>query len=288
MRLVEKSNDDDGHPPNEYNVVGIYGWRKRCLYFFILFLVAVIIINLALTIWILVVMDFSVSGMGSLKITQSGIRVEGKAEFLQPLYARDISSAESSPLSIQSQQAVNIVAGANKLSLDQDALSITANTFQVHSQSSASPQSPLLSLSQEQMSVTANQLYATGPLGVALEGSLTTSQIQSPPNEALSLQAPSGKILINGSSSVQIQAGFLGDVNILSYTNITLTASSSIVLDAPAVYVTGLKISQPQGGLGTLWPGTYQVCVCAGSFKLYLAPYNATDCSYYSSNVICP
>lgn len=30
--------------------------------------------------------------MGSLRITEFGIRVEGKAEFLQPLYARDISS----------------------------------------------------------------------------------------------------------------------------------------------------------------------------------------------------
>lgn len=60
MRLAEKPYEDDVDPPNEYNVVGIYGWRKRSLYFFILFLVAIIIINLALTIWILVVMDFSV------------------------------------------------------------------------------------------------------------------------------------------------------------------------------------------------------------------------------------
>lgn len=41
------------------NPIGLYGWRKRCLYFFILLLVVVIITNLALTIWILVVLDFS-------------------------------------------------------------------------------------------------------------------------------------------------------------------------------------------------------------------------------------
>lgn len=40
--------------------VGIYGWRKRCLYGFVLFLMLVIIINLALTIWILRVLSFSV------------------------------------------------------------------------------------------------------------------------------------------------------------------------------------------------------------------------------------
>lgn len=40
--------------------VGIYGWRKRCLYFFILLLLVTMIVNLALTIWILKVMNFTV------------------------------------------------------------------------------------------------------------------------------------------------------------------------------------------------------------------------------------
>lgn len=42
--------------------VGIYGWRKRCLYFFILLLLVTMIVNLALTIWILKVMNFTVVG----------------------------------------------------------------------------------------------------------------------------------------------------------------------------------------------------------------------------------
>ena len=39
--------------------IGIYGWRKRCLYFFLLLLLVIIAVNLALTIWILVVLDFN-------------------------------------------------------------------------------------------------------------------------------------------------------------------------------------------------------------------------------------
>lgn len=47
-----------------YPAVGIYGWRKRCLYFFILLLLVTMIVNLALTIWILKVMNFTpVRGM---------------------------------------------------------------------------------------------------------------------------------------------------------------------------------------------------------------------------------
>lgn len=39
--------------------VGLYGWRKRCLYFFLLLLLVTMIVNLALTVWIIKVMNFS-------------------------------------------------------------------------------------------------------------------------------------------------------------------------------------------------------------------------------------
>ena len=39
--------------------IGIYGWRKRSLYFLILLVLIMAIINLALTIWIIRVQDFS-------------------------------------------------------------------------------------------------------------------------------------------------------------------------------------------------------------------------------------
>ncbi|VDK66255.1 unnamed protein product [Cylicostephanus goldi] len=39
--------------------VGIYGWRKRCLYIFILLLTIIIVLNLAMTAWIMSVLDFS-------------------------------------------------------------------------------------------------------------------------------------------------------------------------------------------------------------------------------------
>ena len=39
--------------------VGIYGWRKRCIYAFVLILMVVVVMNLAITVWILRVMHFS-------------------------------------------------------------------------------------------------------------------------------------------------------------------------------------------------------------------------------------
>ena len=51
QRLMEES---------AYKPVGVYGWRKRCLYCLVMMLVAIIVTNLGLTIWILVVMDFNI------------------------------------------------------------------------------------------------------------------------------------------------------------------------------------------------------------------------------------
>lgn len=39
--------------------VGIYGWRKRCLYILIVGLMIMMVINLALTLWVLKVLDFN-------------------------------------------------------------------------------------------------------------------------------------------------------------------------------------------------------------------------------------
>lgn len=54
--------------------IGIYGWRKRCLYFFLLLLLVIVAVNLALTIWIVVVLDFNlVSRVSAIIIEYSSI-----------------------------------------------------------------------------------------------------------------------------------------------------------------------------------------------------------------------
>lgn len=46
-------------PPSDGFYLGLYGWRKRCLYILILGLAILIVVNLALTLWILKVMEFT-------------------------------------------------------------------------------------------------------------------------------------------------------------------------------------------------------------------------------------
>ncbi|TNN85200.1 Zeta-sarcoglycan [Liparis tanakae] len=77
--------------------VGLYGWRKRCLYFFLLLLLVTMIVNLALT-----------DGMGSLQLKRDGIRLEGISEFLLPLYVNEIQSRRDSLLVLGSEKNVTL------------------------------------------------------------------------------------------------------------------------------------------------------------------------------------
>lgn len=56
------ANYEDDLPPGRADPghqVGIYGWRKRCLYLLVLLLLAMVVMNVALTVWVIRVLDFS-------------------------------------------------------------------------------------------------------------------------------------------------------------------------------------------------------------------------------------
>lgn len=62
-------------PTRTYQHVGIYGWRKRCLYALVLALLAIVIVNFALTLWLIKTMEFnSVRYFIQLLITASIIK----------------------------------------------------------------------------------------------------------------------------------------------------------------------------------------------------------------------
>ncbi|GIY85663.1 gamma-sarcoglycan [Caerostris extrusa] len=92
--LADNSSLGHHHNSSVYRI-GIYGWRKRCLYLLVVTLFFMVVVNLALTIWIIRVMDFSINGMGRLRILKDGLRLEGKSHFLHSVYAAKIQSRKS-------------------------------------------------------------------------------------------------------------------------------------------------------------------------------------------------
>lgn len=55
---ASRNNDDINGNASSF-CLGLYGWRKKCLYILILCLMVLIVVNLGLTLWILKVMEFT-------------------------------------------------------------------------------------------------------------------------------------------------------------------------------------------------------------------------------------
>ncbi|KAJ3580682.1 hypothetical protein NHX12_034263 [Muraenolepis orangiensis] len=188
--------------------VGIYGWRKRCLYLLVLMLMILILVNLALTIWILKVMSFTIDGMGNLRITEKGIKVEGPSEFLQPLYAKEIQSKPGHPLFLQSSRnvSVNVVNGNNKiltqLVAGSDGVRAQGKLLEIKSTTGKL----LFSADEQEVVVGADRLRVMGAEGAVFSSSIETPHVRAEPFKELRLESPTRSLIMEAPKGIQILA----------------------------------------------------------------------------------
>uniref|UniRef100_W5M0Q9 Gamma-sarcoglycan n=1 Tax=Lepisosteus oculatus TaxID=7918 RepID=W5M0Q9_LEPOC len=168
------------HESQHVYKIGIYGWRKRCLYLFILLMLIILVVNLALTIWILRVMWFNAEGMGLLRITSDGLRLEGESEFLFPLYAKEIHSREESSLLLHSSQNVTVNARnqdgdvTGRLTVGPQMVEAQGQHFEISSASGKM----LFSADEKEVVVGTDKLRVTGPEGALFEHSVETPLVK--------------------------------------------------------------------------------------------------------------
>lgn len=240
--------------------VGIYGWRKRCLYAFILFLMVLTILNLALIIWILRVLNFSVHGMGKLRITENGIRLEGEAEFLDSLYTNRIQSVQDKPLHVDSSRDILLRARHEKknitstLHIGNNKLVAQCNEFEV-----IDPEGQTrFRVWDKGVAMEVDEVYYTGSSKVIFNGSVETANIRGPRAEPLKIEAPTTSINMYAEKEISIDAP-RGDMTISSFKEIQMISKDSIILDSPRLFIKNLKVSTVTGQQSQ--PG-YQLCMC--------------------------
>ncbi|XP_029879648.1 zeta-sarcoglycan isoform X3 [Aquila chrysaetos chrysaetos] len=195
------------HP--QFYPVGIYGWRKRCLYFFVLLLLVTMIVNLAMTVWILKVMNFTVDGMGNLRVTKKGIRLEGISEFLLPLYVKEIHSRKDSPLVLQSDRNVTVNARnhmgqlTGQLTVGADAVEALCKRFEVRASEGGKV---LFSADEDEIVIGADRLKVTGTEGAVFGHSVETPHIRAEPSQDLKLESPTRSLVMEAPRGVQVNA----------------------------------------------------------------------------------
>ncbi|XP_031429796.1 gamma-sarcoglycan [Clupea harengus] len=274
---------DDGVPdtiPDYLYKIGIYGWRKRCLYLFVLILLVILVINLALTIWIVRVMWFNPEGMGLLQVHPDGVRLEGESDFLFPLYAEEIDSREDSALLMHSTENVTLNA-RNENVTGRDVtgrLSVGPKKVQGDVQQlvikSMITKKMLFQADGKEVVVGTNKLRITGPEGAIFQHSVQTPLLRGEMSKDLRLDAPTRALFMDAPDEVRVKA-LSGHFSATSKMDVLLRSNEGLlVLDAEMVRLRNLR----NGTAGTGGAqGLYEVCVCPNSGKLFLSKAGVTS-----------
>ncbi|XP_018098649.1 zeta-sarcoglycan [Xenopus laevis] len=274
----------------QFYPVGIYGWRKRCLYFFVLLLLVTMIVNLAMTIWILKVMNFTVDGMGNLRITKKGVRLEGISEFLLPLYVKEIHSRKDSPVVFQSDRNITVNARnengqlTGQMTVGADFVEAQCKRFEVKSHED---EKILFMADEEEIVIGADRLRVTGTEGSIFEHSVETPHIRAGPSQDLRLESPTRSLTMEAPKGVHISA-VAGEFKASCRKELHLQSTDGeIFLNADNIRLGNL----PHGSYSSSTPNSvgprqtvYELCICPNG-KLYLSPSGASSTCQLNSNI---
>nr|XP_035952101.1 delta-sarcoglycan isoform X2 [Halichoerus grypus] len=221
--------------PQVYKV-GIYGWRKRCLYFFVLLLMILILVNLAMTIWILKVMNFTI----------------GNA-----LYFKSARNVTVNILNDQTKVLTQLITGPK-------AVEAYGKKFEVKTVSGKL----LFSADNNEVVVGAERLRVLGAEGTVFPKSIETPNVRADPFKELRLESPTRSLVMEAPKGVEINAE-AGNMEATCRTELRLESKDGeIKLDAA-------KIQLPRLPHGSYTPtGTrqkvFEICVCANG-RLFLS-----------------
>uniref|UniRef100_A0A8C6U702 Gamma-sarcoglycan n=1 Tax=Neogobius melanostomus TaxID=47308 RepID=A0A8C6U702_9GOBI len=246
--------------PDHVHKIGIYGWRKRCLYLFVLLLIVILVVNFALTIWILRVMWFNTDGMGLLQVNSEGVKLdEGESEFLFPVYADEIHSREVTALQNTGRPIDSIILicfckggfGSNVFSIISFTVSIKQTELKVYFLP-----------------------FPLGPEGALFQHSVQVPLLKAEPLKDLRLEAPTRSLSMDAPKGVHLKAQ-AGNIEAASNMDVLLESTLGLlVLDAETVRMPRLPLSS--GGVSGNAQGLFEVCVCP-SGKLFLSKAGVTS-----------
>ncbi|KAJ7414247.1 Delta-sarcoglycan [Pitangus sulphuratus] len=147
-------------------------------------------------------------GMGNLRITEKGLKLEGDSEFLKPLYAKEIRSRPGNPLYFQSARnvTVNILNEKTKvltrLVTGPQAVEAHSQKFEVKTLSGKL----LFSADDNEVVVGAERLRVLGAEGTVFPKSIETPNVRADPFKELRLESPTRALVMEAPKGIEINA----------------------------------------------------------------------------------
>ncbi|XP_022164678.1 zeta-sarcoglycan isoform X2 [Myzus persicae] len=293
-------------------------WKTRALYVFLACLLAVVVVNLTLTLWFIRVTQFTSEGMGSMKITHGGLRLSGRTLVTNRLVASAIRSRAGRPLLIESTANVTLNARnsqgrlVNSLKLTKDGLECAqASVFRVTDTRGET----LFSADRSKVIVGAQELRVTGSGGAVFQGSVQTPMVRADSRHDLRLESASRRLELSGPQGVTIESR-AGDITVSCLMDVKLQSiAGAIQIDAAKVFLKGLKTVKTTSAANTAaaaasadgddggggkqnsiggskrrgaedkLPSVYQLCVC-GNGKVFMSPPDG-QCAADNESLVC-
>jgi hypothetical protein len=259
-------------PDSEIYKVGIYGWRKRCLYVFILILTLIIVLDFVLTIWIMVVLNFSTDGMGALKMENDGIRVTGKTKFEKPVQFSQISTENNEALTLESSLGVTLnahnISGDTTASLDLNTggkISATCERFEIFDRNNKM----LFFADSNEVGLKLDSLRILDDGGSVFEGAIQTALLRPEIDNNLSLESPTRSVKINAGQDIELLSN-AGEFSLNTLLDINFNTKQGEIHFNGNLFMSGLERSHGRGN------PQYQLCMCQNG-RLFMAAENA-DC----------
>ncbi|XP_068718304.1 zeta-sarcoglycan-like [Montipora capricornis] len=269
---IDWNNQD---PATVIYTIGIYGWRKRFVYFLILLIMVITIINLSLVIWVMRVMDFNLDGMGKLRITDQGLKLyHGEAEFVKELRANLIRPSQNSDLTLQSTANVTVNARSaygnitGQLFIGND--EVVARNQKLYIKTDQG--NTILYADRDKIHFAADKLEFSSPNGAHFSGSVETENLRAPPKKDLRLASLTRFLFMDAPEGMQFKSA-AGSVSITSLRDVNIkSVNGKVLLDGQSMSFKNLMTATAANVAAD--PKAREVCVCA-SGKLFLAPVNS-------------
>ncbi|CAG4964844.1 unnamed protein product [Parnassius apollo] len=254
------------------------GWKRSTLYGILLFLMILIFLNIALTLWIVSALRLSMKGIGPIKIIKDGIQLEGQAWILDNLVASTITSQIAQPITLHSFRNFTVLVSEPnhgeiaKMFIKRNNIEYSGKKFEVHDAKGAN----VFHASREEVRVFADAFAVDGEGGLTVNSAIQAPLIRAPPSSKLQLESLTRRLDLRAPQSIYLESR-AGGIEITAHSNIHLDSIvGAIKIDAPNIVIDNLKIANR-----TIKPQkynrankVYQLCACA-SGKLFLATPDA-------------
>lgn len=259
--------------------IGIYGWRKRCLFVLIIVLIFIVVFNLCLTLWFMEVMQFTSDGIGTLKIIKGGIVLNGRAYFMGKIVASSINSRLGKPLSFVSSHNLSIsirnIKGreVSNFILKNNSVTFSSPSFNII----GSRGETLFSANKEKIEFGTGEVRFTGMAGAIFDNSVQTPMVRGHLKRDLTIESVTRMLDVFGPTGVVLDSR-AGDISVACLADLKFEAgpTGSIKLDGSKLFLPRIPIASVRNTARTDRSSNhtvYQACVCDNG-RLFLSPAN--------------